>query len=99
MSELNEKQFAMLKQMCEYKIYVILAPHNMAEDSYEKKTGHIENLTLLNDLVKQGFMTNVTSQFNELLTQAREQGKRTFDAFCLTELAVNMFTPKEGLVN
>lgn len=98
-TELSEAQFALLKRMCDQRVYVILGPHNMQGDSEEMKTGHTKNTTLLLDLVKQGFMENVTHEFNEVLQKAREKGGRTFDAFVLTKTAIDMFTPPEGSVN
>ena len=95
-TELSEDQFRIIHDMCKAQVYIILAPHNMSDDSEEKKNGHIKNLTLLNDLVKQGFMEDATDQFAELLAEARAKGKRTFNAFTLTETAVRMFTPPTG---
>ena len=99
MSELNEEQFKLLKMLCYNQVFVVLAPHNLPDDTEEVKMGHIRNTTMFNDLIKQGFMEDANDKFAESLNDLRSKGLRTFDAFSVTELAVKMFSPPEGLSN
>lgn len=98
-NELSEGQFNVIKNMCKSKVYVVLSPHNQAGDPEEVRDGYIKNQTMFNDLVRQGFMRNITNEFSKLLSEAREKGGRTFDAYALEPVAIQMFEPPEGLVN
>jgi len=98
-SELSAEQFKILKTMCENQAYIIIAPHNAPGDTEEVRIGHTKHTTMLFDLVKQNFLENVTHEFDEILSKAREQNKRMFDAFVITQQTITMFTPKEGSIN
>ena len=98
-NELSEWQFKILKEMCKQRVYVVFGPHNLSGDTDEVRNGYIKNLTQLHDLVKQGFMVNVTSDFTNVLNDARAKRQRTFDAFAVTPMGVQMFEPPEGLIH
>ena len=99
MTELTELQFRLLKGMIAQGIKLALSPDNLFEDTKDQFEARDKNKALLDALVELGFMENITETYREALDDIRKTGKRTFEMYKLTELAVKMFTPPEGAVN
>jgi hypothetical protein len=97
--ELNEEQFLFLKGVIDANVFLLLIPAIQDDDPAEQKEKHAHVIRELRDLVAKKFLDDKDPEFAEMIEEVKKQRQRPFHAFGVTELAVQMFAPKEGSVN
>jgi len=97
--ELTQDQFFFLKGICTSGVFLIFAPQSQDGDPQELKDKHVKVMEQINDLTTKGFLSDITDKFEEMLEEGKKIGARPFLAYTVTDVAVKMFAPKEGVVN
>ena len=97
--ELTEEQFKLLKTMCENKVKFIALPKLQPDDDAETVRTITTHGTTLETLIKLGFVVDATDDFKNELKEDLKKGGRPYRMLKLTENAIAMFLPPEGVIN
>ncbi len=106
--ELTQDQFDILKAIVNSHVYVVVIPDLLPTDPQVVLDNHAKHIELFATFVASGFAENITNRFTDTIEEIRKEREgsdegsllmRGFSAYCLTEMAVRMFSAPEGLVN
>ena len=97
--ELTEDQFKLLKTMCDNKVKFIATPVAQPDDTAQEAEVIKSHTETLDAIMKLGFIVDATNEFKKELKQDLKKGKRPYWMLKLTEQAIQMFTPPEGVPN